>query len=106
MKTNITSVTPKLRAFLGTAQSDKLHSDFFTRVSAVRLLYQAKEGRYSNIETRIAFVVVVSSADDNKERDFLLREMGITLRTYQRWIKDVKAYTDGTLKARTVVIRK
>lgn len=108
MKTVLKALNDKLLTFFGQAQLEAAAKDgsgFLTRVRMVRQLKLAKEARYTNVETRVAFMLIFDSATDKDEEDFLIECMGITRRTVRRWRKDSEGLREGTLKLRTVVIR-
>ncbi|AGH57569.1 hypothetical protein PYDG_00037 [Pseudoalteromonas phage pYD6-A] len=81
-------------------------SGFLDRARGVKALKAALESDYSNVETRVAFCALVEHAEDKQERDDLIALMGISKGTFYSWKRDANQLIDGTLKVRTVVIRK
>ncbi len=107
MKT-VLEIGNQLADFFGSALTEEMlkPTGFMDRARGVRLLRKAMESDYSNLETRVAFVSIVGHAPDKDERAALISAMKISMGTFYSWKKDHKAYLEGTIKTRTVVIRK
>ena len=96
--------------FFGEAQLDMFDQDNLrgdmTRTAMVKQLKANMESRLTNVETRIAFIEIYNNAKADGEQELLRNLMGVTTRTIRNWKKDYEAYKAGTIKVRTVVIRK
>ena len=96
--------------FFGSAQLDLFEEDSLrgdmTRSAMVKQLAAYKVGRNTNVETRVAFINIYNASKQKGERELLRKLMGVSLSTVYNWKKDHEAYFAGTIKVRTVVIRK
>lgn len=109
MKTVIKHVDRQMLTFFGEALLRNIKEGAgspLPLLQATKYIAAAKESRYYNIESRIAFVYISEKAKTAAVRDALLDEVGVSARTLRNWRKDYAAYIDGSMQARTVVIRK